>query len=374
MAPSHFQLSIRKTVAAVFLILGLALISWRASAQQPVVEMHVGTPPRPAKVVGRQRLVYELHVANISDAPMELTALDVLDAKGKPCLHLEQKALSTRTDMKSGNSVLAAHAHAVVYLTVDCGVTAPTAIQHRLAVKQAGVPSVIAGARASIVATHVPVLAPPLRGGPWVAVYSDEWPRGHRRVFYETGGHARLPGRFAIDWMKVGAHGRTLKDDSGLASSSLSYGAEVLAVADARVVAARDGITEAEKIADNHAHPHPDAAGNFISLALEGGQFATYEHLRPGSLKVVKGDHVRAGQIIAEVGFTGDSTEPHLHFHVSDSPSPLEGEGMPYSLSRILLLGRFKNWNDFGSRRWQDFQPRVVDGEFPQSGDVVDFK
>ena len=128
------------------------------------------------------------------------------------------------------------------------------------------------------------------------------------------------------------------------------------------------------RIADNHVHPHPDAAGNFISLALGDGRFATYEHLRPGSLKVAEGDHVRAGQVIAEIGFTGDSTEPHLHFHVSDSPSPLQGEGMPYLLDRIHVLGRFQDWNDLGVRRWQDFQPRTLDREFPQGGDVVDFE
>ena len=336
--------------------------------------MHVGSPLRLAKVVGRQRLVYELHVANMSDAPVELAALDIVDADAKPFLHLEQKALGTRTDMKDGHSILAAHARTVVYLTVDFGNTAPTAIQHWLAVKQGGAESLIAGHRVPVMATEGPVLASPLRGGPWVVVYNDDWPRGHRRVFYETDGHARLPGRFAIDWMKLDAQGKTLRDDSGLASSSLSYGAEVLAVADARVAAARDGVTEAIKISDNHAHPHPDAAGNFISLELGGGRFATYEHLRPGSLKVAVGDHVRSGQVLAEIGFTGDSTEPHLHFHVSDSSSPLQGEGMPYSLGHFQLLGRFQDWNDLGVRRWQDLQARIVDGEFPQGGDVVDFK
>ena len=363
-----------KTVAAIVLILGLVLVGCRTSAQEPAVEVHAGSPLLLAKVMGRQRLVYELHVTNISDAPVELTALDVLDDSGKSFLHLEQKALGTRTDTKEGHSVLAAHAQAVVYLTVDLDTTTPMAIQHRLTVKQGGAESVIAGPRVPVVATEGPVLAPPLRSGPWVAIYNDDWPRGHRRVFYETDGDARLPGRFAIDWMKVDARGKTLRDDSGLASSSLSYGAEVLAVADARVAAARDGITEATRISDNHAHPHPDAAGNFISLALEGGRFATYEHLRPGSLKVVEGDHVRAGQVIAEIGFTGDSTEPHLHFHVSDSPSPLQGEGVPYALGRIRVLGRFQDWNDLGVRRWQDVPPRIVDREFPQGGDVVDFK
>lgn len=173
--------------------------------------------------------------------------------------------------------------------------------------------------------------------------------------------------------MKVDSHGRTLKNDSGLAVSSFSYGTEVLAVANGRVAALRDGVTEATRIADNKTHPHPDAAGNFISLDLGDGRFATYEHLRPGSIKVAKGDRVRVGQVIAEVGFSGDSTEPHLHFHVSDSAMPLEGEGLPYVLDRFRVTGRVTDWNTFGSQRWKDMPPHTIERAFPGSGDVVDF-
>lgn len=366
-------MSIRNAVTAIVLALGWVAAS-RASAREQVVGMRVGSPPNLARVTGRQRLVHELHVANLSDAPVELIALDVLDAGGKSLLHLAQPALGRSTAMGVGQTVLAEHARTVVYLTVDFGVATPTALQHQMTVKHGDVESVVAGPRVPVATGEATVLAPPLRGGPWVAIYNDDWPRGHRRVFYETDGHARLPGRYAIDWMKLDAQGRTLRDESGLAASSLSYGAEVLAVADARVVAVRDGVTEAARIADNRSHPHPDAAGNFISLALAGGRFATYEHLRPGSLKVAKGDRVRAGQVLAQVGFTGDSTEPHLHFHVSDSPSPLQGEGMPYPLGRFHVLGRFEDWDGLGSRRWRDIRPRTVEREFPQAGDVVDFK
>lgn len=366
-------MSIRNAVTAVVLAMGFVLAS-PAWAQDQAVGMRVGSPLRLARVTGQQRLVYELHVSNLSDAPVELIALDVLDAGGKSFLHLAQAALGSHTSIGKGQTVLAERTHAVVYLTVDFGTTAPTAIQHRVTVRQGGRESVIAGLHVPVVAGEGPVFAPPLRGGPWVAVYNDDWPRGHRRVFYETDGHARLPGRFAIDWLKLDAQGKTLGDDSGLTASSLSYGAEVLAVADARVVAVRDGVTEAARISDNRTHPHPDAAGNFISLALEGGQFATYEHLRPGSLKVAKGDRVKAGQVLAQIGFTGDSTEPHLHFHVSDSASPLQGEGMPYALDRFRLLGRYADWKDLGTRRWQDARAEVVEREFPQGGDVVDFE
>lgn len=355
---------------ATFLLLFLGCT---APAQASSVAVHVGAPIHPVKVSGGERLVYELHIDNASGAAVEIAALDVLGSDGKSLLHLDEHALGNRTNLKGDSTVIAPHAQAVLYLAIDTGARAPTSLRHRVTLKQDGEASTVTGAEVPVSADRNPVLAPPAAHGTWVAVYSDVWPRGHRRVFIESRGHARLPGRFAIDWMKVDNHGRTLKDDSGLTASSFSYGAQVLAVADTRVAAVRDGVGEAARIADNKIEPHPDAAGNFISLDLGHGRFATYEHLRPGSIRVAKGDHVHVGQVIAEVGFSGDSTEPHLHFHVSDSAMPLEGEGLPYVLDRFHVTGRVTDWNTFGSRRWKDVPPRIVEHEFPESGDVVDF-
>ena len=67
--------------------------------------------------------------------------------------------------------------------------------------------------------------------------------------------------------------------------------------------------------------------GNHVVLDLGGGRFAFYAHLQPGSLKVKVGDRVTRGQIIGLVGNSGNSTEPHLHFHISNGVSPLGSEG-----------------------------------------------
>ncbi len=179
-----------------------------------------------------------------------------------------------------------------------------------------------------------------MRGGPWAAVYAWEWPRGHRRVFYTLEGRARIPGRFAIDWVRKDEHGNSARGDANVVKNSLGYGADVLAVANARVAAVRDGIMETELVSANPKHSLDEAAGNFIALDLGDGRFAIYEHLKPGSIRVAKGDRVRRGQVLGTLGFTGDSTEPHLHFHVADSPSPLSGEGLPYEFEWNGKRGR----------------------------------
>jgi murein DD-endopeptidase MepM/ murein hydrolase activator NlpD len=55
-------------------------------------------------------------------------------------------------------------------------------------------------------------------------------------------------------------------------------------------------------------------------------------------LRVKAGDKVRRGQVLGLVGNSGNSTEPHLHFQVSNGASPLGSEGVPYVLDAFELL------------------------------------
>jgi len=54
--------------------------------------------------------------------------------------------------------------------------------------------------------------------------------------------------------------------------------------------------------------------GNYIAIAHSGKFYSYYGHLKKNSLTVKVGDHVLPGQKIAEVGSSGNSVDPHLHF------------------------------------------------------------
>lgn len=108
---------------------------------------------------------------------------------------------------------------------------------------------------------------------------------------------------------------------------------------------------ESDSIHHNPKHGPEKASGNVVMLALPDGRFAVYEHLKPGSVAVKAGQTVRRGQVIGALGFSGDSTGPHLHFHVADRPSIIEAEGQPFELERFSLLGHMDIAN-LGKAPW----------------------
>ncbi|MFD0269681.1 M23 family metallopeptidase [Streptomyces sp. NPDC127106] len=124
-----------------------------------------------------------------------------------------------------------------------------------------------------------------------------------------------------------------------------SFGAPVYAVADAVVVRAagrqRDHLSRTSWPAVLHLLlveasvrdlAGPDRIiGNHIVLELGDGTYALYGHLKRGSLKVGVGDRVTAGQLIAECGNSGNSTEPHVHFQLMDGPDADTARGLPFT-------------------------------------------
>ena len=145
--------------------------------------------------------------------------------------------------------------------------------------------------------------------------------------------------RFAFDWVKYRG------DESGTPDPA-TYGSEVVAVADARVVTAMDGIPDNWLPGERPASPRDRRAvaitaettrGNTVALDLGGGRYAHYVHLKPGSVRVKTGERVRRGQVLGQVGNSGNSNGPHLHFGISDTPG-LGGNGLPFVFDSFELL------------------------------------
>lgn len=140
--------------------------------------------------------------------------------------------------------------------------------------------------------------------------------RGSWRVSLGNGAgltHRGLVGRFAWDFQAVNQFGRTRTGDQatrGTNEGFLSFGQDVLAPADGRVVAVKDGTSDNEP---NH-HSLSAFSGNYVLLEHAPGELSLLEHLQNGSIEVNLGDTVKRGQKLARCGNSGNTTFPHLHF------------------------------------------------------------
>jgi hypothetical protein len=130
------------------------------------------------------------------------------------------------------------------------------------------------------------------------------------------------------------------------------FGQPVFAPADGVVVRARDRSRDHDsrnswpallflvaEAAIREASGPGGILGNHLVLDLGDGVYAVLAHLRHGSLRVGRGDRVRAGEQVAECGNTGNSTEPHVHFHLMDHPSVLFAAGLPMRFDRFEVAG-----------------------------------
>jgi murein DD-endopeptidase MepM/ murein hydrolase activator NlpD len=108
----------------------------------------------------------------------------------------------------------------------------------------------------------------------------------------------------------------------------------------------KDGIPENIPGATSRAVPITleTVGGNHVIIDLGKGRYAFYAHLQPGRIPVKVGDKVKRGQVIGYVGNSGNSTEPHLHFHISDGNSPLGSDGLPYLFPAFEVQGKGWGW------------------------------
>jgi murein DD-endopeptidase MepM/ murein hydrolase activator NlpD len=150
------------------------------------------------------------------------------------------------------------------------------------------------------------------------------WGGDNEQVNY----HASVRGqRRAADLIIKGTDDLSHKDTGRRNEDYFVYGKEILAAATGTVVTAIDGVPDNEPGSMNPLC----AVGNCLIIDQGSNEYAVYAHLKPGSVRVDRGDKVRQGQVLALCGNSGNSSEPHFHFHLQDSAILQDGAGItPY--------------------------------------------
>jgi hypothetical protein len=279
-------------------------------------------------------------------------------------LELKSMVKILGTDNSKDGLTIEAGKSAVLYIAAKTnkGVVFPDSIIHRIITAADS----LDGAAVSTHTTKIKTLKAPVKGSDWIA--ADGPGNGidnhHRRGNIILGGRAINSRRFAIDWKKV-KDSLSFSGDPANVQSYFCYGEKIFAVADGTVVTATDGLPDNIPGHGKAFHPavpltFEKLPGNTIVIDLGDGQYAHYMHMKSGSLKVKKGDHVTKGQLLGNIGNSGDAREPHLHFEVTTSAQLLLGEGIPYVIDSYRL-------------GYQDGSDEVRNKQLPKEKEIVEF-
>jgi peptidase M23-like protein len=351
----------RSILLAVLALLAVAT-AVLARERGPRVEVVCTSPPIPVRIDKQQVLVYELHITNFDVVPLTLKRVEVFadDGSTGPIASLDENALAAAMIrvgsgmMPSGDHrspagvarVIEPGARSVIYMWIPLPTdrSVASSLRHRMIFSAAAAgganPTDVILENFQVPISHdaVLMLRPPFHAGIWLAGDGPANNTNHRRTITAVDGHIYSAERFAIDWIKVGPNGDSRHDGATRNDNWWGWGEPVLAVAEGEITEVVDGIP------DNVPRVLPpvtleNIAGNHVILKIAPNRYVTYAHLQNGSIKVRVHDRVHAGDALALLGNSGNTTGAHLHMQITDHNSVLEAEGVPFVFAKFTYLG-----------------------------------
>jgi len=100
--------------------------------------------------------------------------------------------------------------------------------------------------------------------------------------------------------------------------------------------------------------------GNHLIIESIEGTYALMAHLRKGSIKVEEGQLVKAGDIIGQIGNSGNTIQPHLHFQLMNENDPSKSIPIPFSL-KSYKIKQEGYWKDMTNDLPKNYQTFVVE-------------
>jgi murein DD-endopeptidase len=313
--------------------------------------------PIPFNMDGLMWIAYELHLTNFGLEPLQIKKIDVFGNDLKDPLKSYADGLLENGLSQIGSfpdskekSVIQSGQRAVLHVLLKfAGDKIPRKIIHRVQYSfiadgkpEARIITTTGGEMTIASVTKALIIGSPVGEGIWGITNSvADGCSGHRQgAFRPINGIPYQKQKFGIDFIRINEKGEWFQGNMGDNSSWFTYSSEVIAVADAIVEDLHDDDPEYPPMIPDKERlgKITSLGGNYIDLNLGNNIFAHYAHLKPGSIKVKRGERIRKGQIIAKAGNSGNSTGPHLHFHISRLVPKL-GEPIPYEFYSYRYYG-----------------------------------
>ena len=343
---------------------------------------------------GLIHLDYELYLDNRGSDAVTVTKVSVVDADAPDDVIVELSGedlddyVTSALDRTEEGPEVVGGGGAIVYIDTAVAEEAdvPETLMHIVESEDTATgeaETTIEGGFTEPLDIDVPVLAPPVSDGVWVAAEGCCFKSHHRRPPLTLNGQDFLAQRYAVDFIKY-EDGRLWEgDDPQDLDAWYTYGQDALAVVDGTVSSVLDGDADITPFEPNPVPRNVDnITGNHVIIDMGNGLFVVYAHLQPGSLEVEVGDEVQVGDKLALVGNSGNTDAPHLHIHVMDANHVVQSHGVPFVFDDYEMLGTFGDLErllpePFGEVGPEEpdllDEPETIDDAYPLELDIVEF-
>lgn len=139
----------------------------------------------------------------------------------------------------------------------------------------------------------------------------------------------------AFDIMMMGGNGKSYKTDGRANDDYYAFGQSLTAPCDGEVVLAVDGVKDNIPGEMNTMF----VTGNTVVIKTVNNEYLLFAHFKQYSIKVKQGDKVKQGQLLGLCGNSGNSSEPHLHFHIQNKENMTDATGIKCYFDKILVNG-----------------------------------
>jgi hypothetical protein len=139
----------------------------------------------------------------------------------------------------------------------------------------------------------------------------------------------------AFDFVIMDESGKTYKTNGLTNDDYYAFGKEIIAPCDGEIVLVVDGIKDNEP---GKLNPY-FVPGNTVIIKTDKDEYILLGHFKQKSIIVKEKEYIKKGDIIGYCGNSGNSSEPHLHFHIQNTENMMDATGVKCYFDNIIVNG-----------------------------------
>ncbi|MCF6241572.1 MAG: peptidoglycan DD-metalloendopeptidase family protein [Bacteroidales bacterium] len=167
--------------------------------------------------------------------------------------------------------------------------------------------------------------------GEWTVV----WGGDTKELNYHVESEAQ---KNAFDFIIKDEKGKSFKTDGKTNDDYYAFGKKLIAPCDGEIVLVVDGIKDNKPGELNPIY----IPGNTVIIKTSNNEYLFFAHFKQNSIKVKQGQKIKQGELLGLCGNSGNSSEPHLHFHIQNVENMNIATGVKCYFDQIYVNGELK--------------------------------